>query len=318
MSEERKVAVVAIGGNSLIKDKDHQTVEDQYQAAKETAKHLVNMIEQGWDIAIGHGNGPQVGFILRRSEIAHRVEGMHELPLDVCGSDSQGAIGYALQQNIQNELRKRGIDKIAATVITQVRVDPNDPAFQEPSKPIGSFMEQEEAQRRKEEDGWDVVEDAGRGWRRVVPSPIPQEIMELEAVKAMIESGTITITVGGGGIPVIRDGDVVRGTAAVIDKDFASGMLANEINADLYLISTDVEKVALNFGKPDQKWVDHMTVAEAKAYLEEGTHFAKGSMEPKIKAVVHFLEGGGKKAIVTNPENIGRALKGETGTHIVP
>jgi carbamate kinase len=318
MSEERKVAVVAIGGNSLIRDKDHQTVEDQYLAAKETAKHLVNMIEQGWDIAIGHGNGPQVGFILRRSEIAHRVEGMHELPLDVCGSDSQGAIGYALQQNIQNELRKRGIDKIAATVITQVRVDPNDPAFQEPSKPIGSFMEEEDAQRRKEEDGWDVVEDAGRGWRRVVPSPLPQEIMELEAVKAMIESGTITITVGGGGIPVIRDGDEVRGTAAVIDKDFASGMLANEINADLYLISTDVEKVALNFGKPDQKWVDQMTVAEAKTYLEEGTHFAKGSMEPKIKAIVHFLESGGKKAIVTNPENIGRALKGETGTHIVP
>jgi len=318
MSEERKVAVVAIGGNSLIKDKDHQTVEDQYQAAKETAKHLVNMIEQGWDIAIGHGNGPQVGFILRRSEIAHRVEGMHELPLDVCGSDSQGAIGYALQQNIQNELRKRGIDKIAATVITQVRVDPNDPAFQEPSKPIGSFMEQEEAQRRKEEDGWDVVEDAGRGWRRVVPSPIPQEIMELEAVKAMIKSGTITITVGGGGIPVIRDGDEVRGTAAVIDKDFASGMLANEISADLYLISTDVEKVALNFGKPDQEWVDQMTVSEAKAYLEEGTHFAKGSMEPKIKAIVRFLESGGKKAIVTNPENIGRALQGETGTHIVP
>jgi carbamate kinase len=179
-------------------------------------------------------------------------------------------------------------------------------------------MEEEDAQRRKEEDGWDVVEDAGRGWRRVVPSPLPQEIMELEAVKAMIESGTITITVGGGGIPVIRDGDEVRGTAAVIDKDFASGMLANEINADLYLISTDVEKVALNFGKPDQEWVDQMTVAEAKTYLEEGTHFAKGSMEPKIKAIVHFLERGGKKAIVTNPENIGRALKGETGTHIVP
>ncbi len=318
MSEERKVAVVAIGGNSLIKSKDHQTVEDQYQAAKETAKHLVDMIEQGWDIAIGHGNGPQVGFILRRSEIAARVEGMHELPLDVCGADSQGAIGYALQQNIQNDLRKRGIDKGAATVITQVRVDPDDPAFQEPSKPIGSFMEEDEAQRRQREDGWDVVEDAGRGWRRVVPSPLPQEIMELEAVKALIDMGTITITVGGGGIPVIRDGDEVRGTAAVIDKDFASGLLANEINADLYLISTAVEKVALNFGKPDQEWIDTMTVAEAKRYLEEGTHFAKGSMEPKIKAIVRFLESGGKKAIVTNPENIGRALKGETGTHIVP
>jgi carbamate kinase len=318
MSEERKVAVVAIGGNSLIKSKDHQTVEDQYQAAKETSKHLVDMIEQGWDIAIGHGNGPQVGFILRRSEIAARVEGMHELPLDVCGADSQGAIGYALQQNIQNELRKRGIDKGAATVITQVRVDPDDPAFQEPSKPIGSFMEEGEAQRRQEEDGWDVVEDAGRGWRRVVPSPLPQEIMELEAVKALIETGTITITVGGGGIPVIGDEEEVRGTAAVIDKDFASGLLANEINADLYLISTAVEKVALNFGKPNQEWIDTMTVAEAKKYLEEGTHFAKGSMEPKIKAIVRFLESGGKKAIVTNPENIGRALRGETGTHIVP
>lgn len=318
MSEERKVAVVAIGGNSLIKSKDQQTVEDQYQAAKETAKHLVDMIEQGWDIAIGHGNGPQVGFILRRSEIAARVEGMHELPLDVCGADSQGAIGYALQQNIQNELHKRDIDKVASTVITQVRVDPDDPAFQEPAKPIGTFMDKEEAERREREDGWNVVEDAGRGWRRVVPSPLPQEIMELSAIKALIKSGTITITVGGGGIPVIRDGGGLRGTAAVIDKDFASGLLANEIQADLYLISTAVEKVALNFGKPDQEWLDRMTVAEAEKYLEEGTHFAKGSMEPKIKAIVRFLESGGKKAIVTNPENIGRALRGETGTHIVP
>ncbi len=318
MSAERKVAVVAIGGNSLIKSKDHQTVEDQYQAAKETAKHLVDMIEQGWDIAIGHGNGPQVGFILRRSEIAARVEGMHEVPLEVCGADSQGAIGYALQQNLQNELKKRGIDKVAATVITQVRVDADDPAFQEPAKPIGTFMDEQEAQRRQEQDGWDVVEDAGRGWRRVVPSPLPEEIMELDAVKALIESGTITITVGGGGIPVIRDGNGVRGTAAVIDKDFASGLLANEIDADLYLISTAVEKVALNFGKPDQEWLDEMTVEEAKGYLEEGTHFAKGSMEPKIEAVVRFLESGGKKAIITDPPNIGRALNGETGTHILP
>jgi len=318
MSEERKVAVVAIGGNSLIKDKEHQTVEDQYHAAKETAVHLVDMIEQGWDIAIGHGNGPQVGFILRRSEIAARVEGMHELPLDVCGADSQGAIGYALQQNIQNELRQRGIDKIASTVITQVRVDPDDPAFQDPSKPIGTFMDKNEAERRQEQDGWNVVEDAGRGWRRVVPSPLPQEIMELEAIKALIRSGTITITVGGGGIPVIQEGDTVRGTAAVIDKDFASGMLAKEIDADLYLISTDVEKVALNFGKSDQEWIDEMTVADAKKYLDEGVHFARGSMEPKIKAVVRFLENGGKKAIITNPENIGRALQGDTGTHVVP
>ena len=318
MAKEKKVAVVAIGGNSLIKSKQHQTVEDQYQAAKETAYHLVDMIEAGWDIAVGHGNGPQVGFILRRSEIAAKVEGMHEIPLDVCGADSQGAIGYALQQNIHNELKERGIEKPVATVITQVRVDANDPAFQAPAKPIGTFMEEEEALRRREELGWDVVEDAGRGWRRVVASPLPVEIMELEAIKTLIESGTITITVGGGGIPVIETKDGVLGTAAVIDKDFASAFLANEIKADLLLISTAVEKVALNFGKPDQQDLDQMTVAEAKTYLEDGTHFAKGSMEPKIRAIVRFLEQGGKEAIVTNPENIGRALKGETGTRIVP
>ncbi len=318
MEKKKKVAVVAIGGNSLIKSKQNQTVEDQYKAAQETAVHLVDMIEAGWDIAVGHGNGPQVGFILRRSEIAHKVEGMHEIPLDVCGADSQGAIGYALQQNIQNELKKRGIHKPAATVITQVRVDPNDPAFQTPSKPIGTFMDEEEALKRKADLGWNVVEDAGRGWRRVVASPLPVEIMELDAIKALIESGTVTITVGGGGIPVIESGGSVIGTAAVIDKDFASAFLANEIRADMLLISTAVEKVSLNFGKPDQVDVAQMTVAEAKKYLDEGVHFAKGSMEPKIRAIVRFLEQGGKEALITNPENIGRALKGETGTRIIP
>jgi carbamate kinase len=318
MTEKKKVAVVAIGGNSLIKSKQQQTVQDQYKAAQETSTHLVDMIEAGWDIAVGHGNGPQVGFILRRSEIAHKVEGMHEVPLDVCGADSQGAIGYSLQQTIHNELRKRGIDKPAATIITQVRVDANDPAFQAPAKPIGTFMDEDEAMKRKEELGWDIVEDAGRGWRRVVASPIPVEIMELETIKALIASGTVTITVGGGGIPVIETEAGLVGKAAVIDKDFASAFLANEINADLLLISTAVEKVALNFGKPDQVELEQMTVAEAKKYLDEGTHFAKGSMEPKIKAIVKFLEQGGKEAIVTNPENIGRALKGETGTRIIP
>ena len=318
MAEKKKVAVVAIGGNSLIKSKQHQTVQDQYKAAQETSTHLVDMIEAGWDIAVGHGNGPQVGFILRRSEIAHKAEGMHEVPLDVCGADSQGAIGYSLQQTIHNELRKRGINKTAATVITQVRVDANDPAFQAAAKPIGTFMEEDEAMKKKDELGWNVVEDAGRGWRRVVASPIPVEIMELEAIKALIDSGTVTITVGGGGIPVIESEGGVIGTAAVIDKDFASAFLANEINADLLLISTAVEKVSLNFGKPDQVDLDQITVAEAKKYLDEGTHFAKGSMEPKIRAIVKFLEQGGAEAIVTNPENIGRALKGETGTRIIP
>ncbi len=315
----RKIAVVAIGGNSLIKDKQHQTVEDQYEAAKETAHHIAEMVVAGWDIVIGHGNGPQVGFILRRSEIAHRVEGMHELSLDVCGADSQGAIGYALQQNLQNEFRQRGVNKPVATVITQVLVDRNDPAFKNPTKPIGGFMDQAEAQHRREEMGWDVVEDAGRGWRRVVASPLPVEVVEFESIKALVDSGVIVIGVGGGGIPVIDVGDrQYCGTAAVIDKDFASSLLAQLLKADLLLISTAVEKVALNFGRPNQEWVSHMTLAEVKKYLGEGTHFAKGSMEPKMQAIVWFLESGGKQAIVTNPENIGRALKGETGTLIEP
>jgi carbamate kinase len=318
-NQARKIAVVAIGGNSLIKDKNRQTVEDQYQAAKETTYHIADMIEEGWDIAIGHGNGPQVGFILRRSEIAHRVEGMHELPLDVCGADSQGAIGYALQQNLQNELYRRKIQKNVATVITQVLVDHADPAFQNPTKPIGGFMDETEARKRAEELSWSVVEDAGRGWRRVVPSPFPKEVVELDSVKTLLNAGVVVITVGGGGIPVIDGGDgEYKGIAAVIDKDFASSLLAQMVNADLFLISTAVEKVALNFGKPNQTWINRMTLSEAKGYLAEGIHFAKGSMAPKIQAITWFLESGGKQAIVTNPENIGRALKGETGTWIVP
>jgi carbamate kinase len=316
---ERKLAVVAIGGNSLIKDKQHQTIEDQYLAAKETTFHIADMIEQGWDVAIGHGNGPQVGFILRRSEIAAKAEGMHEVPLDVCGADTQGAIGYALQQNLQNELYQRGVKKKVVTVITQVLVDKEDAAFKKPTKPIGSFMDEPEAKRRETEQNWTVVEDAGRGWRRVVASPKPKEIVELETVETLLERGIITITVGGGGIPVIDPGDGnYEGVAAVIDKDFASSLLAQNINAELFVISTAVEKVALNFGKPDEKWLDKMTLAEAKAYLAEGIHFAKGSMAPKIQAIVWFLENGGKQALITDPKNIGRALKGETGTWIVP
>jgi len=316
---EKKLAVVAIGGNSLIKDKAHQTVEDQYLAAKETTYHIADMVEQGWDIAIGHGNGPQVGFILRRSEIAAKVEGIHELSLDVCGADSQGAIGYALQQTLQNELYQRNIKKKVVTIVTQTLVDKDDPAFKNPTKPIGGFMDEEEAQRREREQGWSIVEDAGRGWRRVVASPKPKEIVELESVQTILAQGIITITVGGGGIPVIDPGDGnYQGTAAVIDKDFASSLLAQNIGADLFVISTAVEKVALNFGKPDEKWLDQMSVAEAKQYLAEGTHFAKGSMAPKVEAIIWFLENGGKKALITNPENIGRALKGETGTWIVP
>ncbi len=314
----KKLAVVAIGGNSLIKDKNHRTVQDQYLAAKETSAHIVDMIEQGWDVAIGHGNGPQVGFILRRSEIAAKTIGMHEVPLDACGADTQGAIGYALQQNLANEFRRRHIAKRAATVVTQVLVDHQDQAFQNPSKPIGGFMEEEEARQRAAEEGWTVVEDAGRGWRRVVPSPLPQEIIELDAVRQLLDAGIITITVGGGGIPVIRNevGDL-QGVAAVIDKDYASSLLARSIGADLFLISTAVEQVYLDFGRPDQRPIARMTVAEAKRYMEEG-HFAKGSMLPKIQAVIWFLEAGGQQALITNPENIARALAGETGTLILP
>ncbi len=315
-----KLAVIAIGGNSLIKDEARKTVEDQYEAARETCHYIAEMIEQGWEVAIGHGNGPQVGFILRRSEIAHKVEGMHEVPLDVCGADTQGAIGYALQQNLQNELHLRGIHKPVATIVTQVLVDRNDPAFQNPTKPIGGFMTEEEARRRQQEQGWTVVEDAGRGWRRVVPSPLPKEIIELDVIKTLLQAGVVTIAVGGGGIPVIDMGNrQLRGIAAVIDKDYAASLLARALGADLFLISTAVEKVALNYGKPNQRWLDHMTLAEARQYLAEGIHFAKGSMAPKIQAIIWFLEANPNgKALITNPENIGRALRGETGTWIVP
>jgi carbamate kinase len=222
-----------------------------------------------------------------------------------------------IQQSLYNEFKRRGMDKQAATVVTQVLVDKDDPAFQNPSKPIGPFLDQQAALKRRDEEGWDVVEDAGRGWRRVVPSPIPRRIIEQDAIKNLIDAGFVVIAVGGGGIPVVEENGELKGTAAVIDKDYASSLLALGIGVDLFLISTAVEKVALNFGQPNQEWLDRMTLAEARQYLEEG-HFAPGSMYPKIQAIVDFLEGGGKEALVTSPENIERALAGETGTRIVP
>jgi len=309
-----RTAVVAIGGNSLIKDRQHQTVRDQYIAAGETCWHIAGMIREGWDVAVAHGNGPQVGFILRRSELAaHEI---HEVPLDAIGADTQGAIGYALQQNLYNDFRRLGIDKQAVTVVTQTEVAADDPAFQSPSKPIGSYMDEQAAMLRRQ-DGWDVMEDAGRGWRRVVPSPAPIRIVEEQAIKALIAAGLVVISTGGGGIPVVADAEGnLRGVAAVIDKDLASALLATVLGAELFLISTAVEKVALNFGKPNEEWLDHLTLAQARQYLTEGSHFAKGSMAPKIQAVVGYLERGGKHAIVTNPENVERALAGDTGTHV--
>jgi carbamate kinase len=309
-----RTAVIAIGGNSLIKDKYHQTVLDQYIAARETCYHIVSMIKDGWGVVITHGNGPQVGFILRRSELA--AHELHEVPMDVCGADTQGAIGYELQQNLYNEFRRYGIDRDTVTLICQTEVAADDPAFAEPSKPIGSFMDAEQADRRRAE-GWDIVEDANRGWRRVVASPQPLRIIELPSIRRLLAARTVVIAAGGGGIPVVADeSGQLRGVAAVIDKDLASALLASEIGADLFVISTAVEKVALEFGTPQQRWVDHLTLAEARRYLAEGRHFAAGSMGPKIQAVVSYLERGGTAALITDPDNLGRALAGQTGTRI--
>ncbi|HZJ48405.1 MAG TPA: carbamate kinase, partial [Acidimicrobiia bacterium] len=232
--------------------------------------------------------------------------------------DTQGAIGYALQQNLYNDFLQLGIDKTVATVVTQVEVDSADPAFQNPAKPIGSFMDASAAAHRRDVDGWEVVEDAGRGWRRVVASPIPKRIVEIDAIRDLLRAGVVVICVGGGGIPVIADeAGILKGVPAVIDKDRASALLAGDLEADLLLISTAVEKVALGWGTPEQRWVDRMTLDEAKGYLAEGTHFAKGSMAPKIEAAITFLEAGGAEVLITDPQNIERAVAGETGTRIV-
>ena len=309
-----KKAVIAVGGNSLIKDKDHQSVPDQYAAVCETVKHVTGMIKKGYNVVMTHGTGPQVGFILRRSEIASKE--LHEVPLDSCGADTQGAIGYQIQQAFYNEFIKQGIKKNAATVVTQVLVDANDPAFKNPTKPIGSFMPKEEAEKRVKTEGWQIKEDAGRGYRRVVASPMPKQIMEIDAIKKLIDADFIVVAVGGGGIPIVADKDgYLKGTAAVIDKDFASALLAANINADIFMITTGVEKVCINYNKPDQKTIDKMTMAEAEKYLADG-QFPAGSMGPKIQAAIMFLKNGGEKVIITSPEFIEKAINGETGTVI--
>lgn len=311
-----KLAVVAIGGNSLIEDPKKPDVPHQWDAVRETCDHIAQIIAEGWNVVITHGNGPQVGFILRRAEIAAK-EGVHDVPLDLIVADTQGSIGYMLQQALDNALRHLGINRTILTVITQVRVDADDPAFQKPEKPIGGFMTEEEA-RRFETEGWSVMEDAGRGWRRVVASPRPLAIQEINAIRALIMSDYIVIAAGGGGIPVMRNEQgSLRGVYAVIDKDRASSLLAQILRADLFIISTGVEKVALNFNTPDQRDLDVMTLAEAQRYMKEG-HFAAGSMGPKIEASVEFVRMGGPQAIITNPPNLVRALRGETGTRIVP
>ena len=309
-----RTAVVAIGGNSLIRDPGHQTVRDQYLAAAETCHHIAAMVRDGWNLAVVHGNGPQVGFILRRSELSSHE--LHEVPLDVCVADTQGAIGYALQQNLQGDLRRLGVDRRVVTIVTQVEVDPSDPAFEQPSKPIGSHLTEESA-RLREAEGWAVAEDAGRGWRRVVPSPLPRRIVEEDVIRQLVESRHVVIAAGGGGIPVVPDEEGhLRGVAAVIDKDHAAALLARGIGAELFVISTSVDRVALDFGRPTQRWVDALSIEEAKGYLAEGSHFAEGSMAPKVRAAVWFVEHGGERALITGPDALEAALEGRAGTLI--
>jgi len=309
-----RLAVLAIGGNSLIKDKNHIALSSQYEAVKETANYIADLIAEGLNLVITHGNGPQVGFIYRRGELAR-----HELPLiplDICGADTQGAIGYMIEKALLNEFRRRGIKKRIAVVVTQAVVDRDDPSFEHPTKPIGSFMSEVEALNNKKESGWQIMEDAGRGFRRVVPSPIPREIIELDVIRLLVERGFIVVAAGGGGIPVIRnEHGELEGVEAVIDKDLGSSLLARNLGADTFIISTAVDVVYLNFGEKGQRPLRRVSLPEVKRYLEEG-HFKPGSMRPKIEAVIEFLEAGGKKAIITSPENLLKAVKGEAGTTI--
>lgn len=309
-------ALVAIGGNSLITDNSRPDVPHQWDAVRETCGHLADMILDGWNLVITHGNGPQVGFIMRRNELAaHEV---HSTPLDLIVADTQGSIGYMLQQALKNELYSRGVRRKVVTLVTQVLVHRDDPAFLKPTKPIGSFMDEQTA-RLFEEQGWHVVEDAGRGWRRVVASPMPLRVIEEDTIRDLIAAETIVIAAGGGGIPVVHNerGELreMQGIPAVIDKDRASSLLAQQIKADLFLISTGVEQVALNYNKPDQRNLDRVSAESLTQYLHEG-HFAPGSMRPKVEAVLDFVNATGNPAVITNPSNLARALAGATGTRV--
>lgn len=308
-----KKLVIALGGNALQAEGKPATAEAQLEVVEETAGYIADIIDRGYQVVVAHGNGPQVGRIVLQNEYATPVS--PAMPFDVCGAMSQGYIGYHIQQGLTKILRKRGSKKEVVTVVTQVLVDQNDPKFQAPSKPIGPFYTEEEAKAIAADKGYTVKEDAGRGWRRVVASPMPVAIEELSAVKCLVDSGFIVVTVGGGGIPVIRNAKgELEGTAAVIDKDLASEKLAEDLDADALVILTAVEKVSVNYKKPDQKDLDTLSVAEAKQYIAEG-HFAPGSMLPKIEAAVKFVESKpGRKAIITSLDKAADALSGTAGT----
>lgn len=310
------LVVIAIGGNSLVTDREHMDVLDQYRAAGETSRHIVPIVKQGYRVLVTHGNGPQVGFVLLRSELARSV--IHEVPLANCVADTQGSIGMQIAQSLQNELSRQGVDQQVVALVTQTVVDECDPSFDSPSKPIGPFMTEDEARQRERDEGWAVGEDADRGWRRLVASPMPLEIIELPAIRTLLGSGALVIAAGGGGIPVVykKDGSL-RPRPGVVDKDTASCLLACELGASIFIVSTDVDKVALNFGTPQQVDIDRMDVADCRRYLDEG-HFAPGSMRPKIESALMFLERGGKEVIITQPHHLDGALQGISGTHIVP
>ncbi|OGH56999.1 MAG: carbamate kinase [Candidatus Lindowbacteria bacterium RIFCSPLOWO2_12_FULL_62_27] len=308
--------VIALGGNAITRPGQIGTIPEQYQATRETCEHIVTLIERGHTVLITHGNGPQVGNVLRRVECAR--DEVYPLPLDVCVADTEGGMGYMIQQCMQNALMNRTVRRSIITVITQMVVSPDDPAFQNPTKPIGPFMGVEEAEARRKMDHWQVVEDAGRGYRRVVPSPRPKRIIEINAIRSLIREQCIVIACGGGGIPVVvnSDGDI-RGVEGVIDKDLASALLAGDIGAPTLIISTGTEKVALHYKKPNQVLLDRLSAAEARRHLAEG-HFPPGSMGPKIEAAVEFLQRGGREVIITTPDQIANALDGKTGTRILP
>jgi carbamate kinase len=312
-----RTVVVAIGGNSLITDRSHQSVPDQYHAIEQTCAHLTALMgDPEVRLVITHGNGPQVGFILQRSEIAAAT--LHQVPLDSCVADTQGAIGYQLQRALRNALDQVGLRRQAVTVITQALVDARDPAFEHPSKPIGSFLTRERAEEHRVQDGWHVAEDAGRGWRRVVSSPRPIALLELDAVRALLDAGFVVVAAGGGGIAVVRDEEgELTGATAVVDKDLATSLLARELRADLLVISTAVEHVLLDWGKPTQRPILTMTAAEARRYMAEG-HFKAGSMLPKVEALVSFVEAGGREGVITDPAHLAEALRGRAGTRVVP
>jgi carbamate kinase len=306
--------VLAIGGNAIIKEGQKGTIEEQVQNLLESAGPVLDLMEQGHTVVITHGNGPQVGNTLIRGEMAKSV--IPQYTLDVYGAETQGNIGYLIQQTFKNKMVERNINKTIATVVTQSIVSKEDPAFENPTKPIGPFYSKEDMEKIVAEQGLTFVEDAGRGYRRVVASPKPIKIVEKDAIETLVDNGISVISTGGGGIPVIEDEGKLQGIEAVIDKDFASALLAAEINADFLFILTGVEQVAINFGKPDQQNLSEMTIEEALRYLDEG-QFPKGSMGPKIEAAIMFLEKGGKNVVITSIDKLQDALEGKTGTRIV-